>query len=227
MNGVHVTAMRARLVWLPVALALLLGGCDVPRAGVAPCVVLGVGADAGATTLVGQVRAPRSALGPGPVDGAPLAESPVAGAAVYLADGLGTRLPGLPATTTDAEGRYRLEGVPGGHTYVVVAGFRLANDRPGTLKALARPTEGAVTAELTLATSLVTAETSDALDGFTAPLDAGRYAEAIAQTQAFLTNDRVPDLSDDGDVLSLGHTLLNVSPAFRGAIMDLRQSLAP
>lgn len=150
----------------------------------------------------------------------------MAGAKVYLADGLGTPLPGLQTATTDSGGRYRLEGVPNGHTYVVVADFAVPNDRQATLKALAQAGAGTVTADVTLATSLVAVDLSEVLHGFSADLNAERYRSAVDQTHRLLTNDRVPDLTDEPDVMALSAILLNVSPDLRQAVSRLKQDLA-
>jgi hypothetical protein len=162
----------------------------------------------------------------GPTTGAPLAETPVAGATIRLTDAHGTALPGLPSATSDAEGRYRLTGVPGGHTYVVVAAFPLRDGRPATLRTLARAEAGTVTADLTLATTLVATGLADVLHGFNAHLEAAAYQGAIEETQTLLANDSVPDLADDGDVLALSSTLLNVSPRLRERVSTLKQALA-
>lgn len=217
-------AWRLGLPWL---IALATTGCvDVVRAAAMPCVVLGVGAPADQAVLVGQVRAPRVTLTGAPVDGAPLEEAPVPGARVYLADGQGTPLPGLPTATTDGAGRYRLDGIPDGHTYVVVADFAVEADRKATLEALAQANSGTVTADLTLATSLVTVDLSEVLNGFSANLQGERYAAAVDKTHRLLTNDRVPDLTDKPDVMALAATLLNVSPDLRTAVSELKQDLA-
>lgn len=226
MAGVQLVPRALRL-GLPLLLALATSGCvDVVRAAAFPCVVLGVGAPADQAVLVGQVRAPRQTLTGAAPDGAPLDEAPVPGAKVYLADGLGTPLPGLPTTTTDDDGRYRLDGIPNGHTYVVVADFLVNGDRPATLEALAQATSGTVTTDLTLATSLVTVDLSEVLNGFSANLQSARYQAAVDKTHRLLTNDRVPDLTDKPDVMALAATLLNVSPDLRAAVSELKQDLA-
>jgi hypothetical protein len=228
MRDVHAAPLtRAWRLGLPWLLALATTGCvDVVRAAAMPCVVLGVGAPADQAVLVGQVRAPRHTLTGTPPDAAPLEETPVPGARVYLADGLGTPLPGLPTATTDDAGRYRLDGIPGGHTYVVVADFAVGGDRPASLEALAQAESGTVTTDLTLATSLVTVDLSEVLNGFSANLRPERYDAAVDKTHRLLTNDRVPDLTDKPDVMALAATLLNVSPDLRSALSELKQDLA-
>jgi hypothetical protein len=246
MGQSHPTAWRVAMrLALPTLLALPTTGCvDVVRAAAMPCVVLGVGAPADQAVLVGQVRAPRHTLTGAAPDDAPLDEAPVPGARVYLADGLGTPLPGLPTATTDDAGRYRLDGVPNGHTYVVVADFVVGGegtrkgsgpsgplrgplgDRTATLEALAQATAGTVTTDLTLATSLVTVDLSEVLNGFSANLRPERYEAAVARAHRLLTNDRVPDLTDKPDVMALSATLLNVSPDLRSALSELKQDLA-
>ncbi|MFN3428388.1 MAG: hypothetical protein ACK46X_00385 [Candidatus Sericytochromatia bacterium] len=218
--------MSARVVGAIAGLALLAGCAAEVNLASLDCIRLGVGDTAGTALVLGQVRAPSRAVADGPALGAPLAETPVAGAVVRLADAHGTALPGLPSATTDSGGRYRLTGVPGGHTYVVVAAFPLRDGRPASLRTLARAEAGTVTADLTLATTLVAAGLADVLHGFSANLEAGAYQGAVDEGQALLANDRVPDLADDGDVLALSATLLNVSPRLRERISALKQALA-
>jgi hypothetical protein len=215
---------------LALAAALFaLAGCDAPiRAAAIPCVVLNVG-DATATdtaVVLGQVRAPANVLADGPRDASPLQEKPVAGAEVYLADATRLALPGLAHATTDADGRYRIAGVPGGHTYVVVAAFPLKSGAPARLDTLAQATSGAVTADVTLATAVLTANLADVLNGFSSNLKQDAYDGTVAKALKLLTNDRVPDLTDTSDVLGLANTLLSVSPELRTSVSQLKQDLA-
>lgn len=218
--------MGARLAVAIAPLALLAGCATEINLASLDCLRLGVGDSAGTALVLGQVRAPSRVVADGPATGAPLAETPVAGATVRLADARGTALPGLPTATSDAEGRYRLSGVPGSHTYVVVAAFNLKDGRPAVLRTLARAESGTVTADLTLASTLVATGLADVLHGFSANLDATSHQGAIDETHTLLANDRVPDLADEGDVLALSSTLLNVSPRLRERISALKQALA-
>ncbi|MNS17740.1 hypothetical protein D3C72_494210 [compost metagenome] len=220
--------MSRRAVSAGAVLAVtLLAGCATPvNLAALDCIRLGVGDTADTALVLGQVRAPSRSVTGGPSTGTPLSETPVAGATVRLTDAHGTALPGLPSATSDADGRYRLTGVPGGHTYVVVAAFSLKDGRPATLRTLARAEAGTVTADLTLATTLVATGLADVLHGFSANLDSAAYQGAVDETRTLLANDRVPDLSDDGDVLALSSTLLNVSPRLRERVSALKQALA-
>lgn len=218
--------MPRRLLPLLLA-ALALSGCIEP-VGIAslPCVALGVGDSAGTAVVMGQVRAPANVLADGPTDDQPLAETPVPRADVYLADATGRALPGLPHATTDADGRYRIGNVPSQTTYVVVAGFSLKSGASATLETLAQAPAGTVTADLTLATTLVAADLVDVLDGFSTNLKQDNFNGAVEKTQKLLTNDRVPNLADPTDVLALAGTLLNVSPDLRTSVSQLKQDLA-
>jgi hypothetical protein len=214
---------------LPTLLLLtgLLAGCTEPVFTTAlSCVRLGVGDDAGTVELLGQVRAPRNALTDGPVDSQPMVEAPVAGAVLALTDALGTPLPGLPGAVADADGRYRIAGVPGGHTYVVTAAITLKDGRPATLRTLAQAASGTITVDVTLSTSLVTADLADVLNGFSTQLVPATFHGAVQKTDKLLTNDRVPDLADDADVLALATTFLNISPDLRTSVSQLKQELA-
>lgn len=218
--------MPSRLLPLLLA-ALALAGCVEPlRIASLPCVALGVGDSAGTAVVLGQVRAPANMLADGPTDSQPLVETPVPNAEVYLADATGKALPGLPHATTDADGRYRIGNVPSQTTYVVVAGFGLKSGRHAQLETLAQAPAGDVTADLTLATTLVAADLVDVLDGFSTHLKQDTFNGAVDKTQKLLTNDRVPNLADAGSVLALAGTLLNVSPDLRTSVSQLKQDLA-
>jgi hypothetical protein len=172
------------------------------------------------------VRAPANTLTDGPTDGQSLVETPVPNAEVFLADANGTALPGLPHATTDADGRYRIGGVPAGFTYMVVADFAVKSGEHAQLETLAQAPTGDVTADLTLATSLVTVDLAEVLNGFSSNLKQDSFNGAVDKTQKLLTNDRVPNMADPGDVLSLATTLVNVSPDLRSTVSQLKQDLA-
>jgi hypothetical protein len=131
----------------------------------------------------------------------------------------------MPHATSDANGRYAIANVPAGYTYVVVATFQ-GKPGPARLETLAQAPAGDITADLTLATSLVTTDLVEVLNGFSSNLQQPTYDAAVEKTQKLLTNDRVPNLTDPADVLSLAATLVNVSPDLRTTVSQLKQDLA-
>jgi hypothetical protein len=176
----------------------------------------------------GQVRAPRKwvRLAPEQPPVTPLDEVAVAQATVILADALGTRVPGQEPVQPDAGGRYRLIAVPRGYTYQVVATFQTRDDKQAIVRSMARTTEGAVTADVYTATTLVTTDLVKTMDGFSTTFEASRFESAVAIAQKQLTDANVPDLTQPDAVQATIAAMLNFNPELTGHMNQLKQELA-
>ena len=121
----------------------------------------------------------------------------LAGAQVILADGAGKPIAGVKPATTDAEGRYRLEGVPTAGAFRVLAGVRTAAG-PARLETLVRSDAGAADAEISGATTLVAAMVAQGprLSNF----DHRRFALAVSKVAKVADDAAMPDWADRAGV---------------------------
>ncbi|MEB3328211.1 MAG: hypothetical protein VKQ33_03140 [Candidatus Sericytochromatia bacterium] len=153
-------------------------------------------------------------------------DAPLPGARVYLANARGEALNGLPEARTDAEGRFRLERVPQGLTYVLVAEVPTALGSTARLTSLAaaRPSSGAGDVRVGLGSTLATAVVVDPTRGL-GTLQPEALATLASRLEARLTPAQPPDLTDTSSVQALAEALLRDDEGLRAEVDRLRGEL--
>lgn len=244
--------MVLRLPFAVAALALtgVLAGCPtaVPIAGSAPS-----SAPAARGVLTGTLRVPASIIsyngggfistnGGGIVaqgggnfistNGAglrllALAQQPVAGAHVYLANAAGAKLQGLPEATTDAAGHFALADVPGGYTFLVVAEAGTKNGPAATFQTLVHATGSSAPADITAATSLAAAAALADHPGVDlGALDDSAFLAARDGLDQALADGQLPDFTKKAEVQAKAGQLAADAPAVQQAVNTLKTGLA-
>lgn len=182
---------------------------------------------AGSGNLIGQAGGNVIASGGGNMAARAvmaLAESPIAGAEVFLADAAGKQIPGLQTTRTDAQGRYQLFNVPKGYTFVVSVRVKTAAGQDAALQTLTRPADRSVLADVSTATTVLTAAAVNGQADLGA-LDTAKFAAAAAQASARLGAQAAPDLADRAQLLAAVDRLQQADPALKPIIAAVRASL--
>lgn len=182
---------------------------------------------AGSGNLIGQAGGNVIAAGSGnltPRAVLALAESPLAGAEVYLADAAGKQIPGLQTTRTDAQGRYQLFNVPKGYTFVISVRVKTAAGREAALQTLARPADRSVQANVSTATTVLTAAAVNGQADLGA-LDTAKFAAAAAQASARLGAQGTVDLADRAQLLATLDRMQQADPALKPLVAAVRASL--
>jgi hypothetical protein len=197
----------------------------------APAGVVAAGAGnviaAGSGNLIGQAGGNVIAAGSGNLTSRALlglGESPLAGADVFLADAAGKAIPGLQTTRTDAQGRYRLFNVPKGYTFVVNVRVKTAAGREAALQTLARPADRSVTADVSTATTVLTAAAVDGQADLGA-LDTAKFTAATSQASERLAGQAAFDLADRAQLLGAVDRLQQADPALKPMVAAVRASL--
>jgi sugar lactone lactonase YvrE len=146
--------------------------------------------------------------------------APVPNARVFLADVTGRPLPGLTETRTDAEGRFRLAGVPATLAYVLVVEAPTEAGRTAQLRSIVAPGQREV--PVTLGSTLAVAAVVVPSRGLGQP-DQARLETLARQLETRLGDGLLPDLAGGPDALS--HTveaLIAAAPALRTEVETLR-----
>lgn len=207
----------------PSLLLLILGlaGCAAsPAPAPSPCAVLGVSdsaRDNRLSAVSGSVSAPARMLGL--TDGR--SEAPPPKGRVYLADAVGSPVPGIAETTIDAEGRYTLVGVPGGHTFFVVATFDDPSGQKASLMTLFKSAPEGAEADLDAASTLLAAALAARLEGFSAPFEAARWKSAIAATRSALKDPSTLDFTSREATLAFMDRLRAANPTLSQTVSAL------
>jgi hypothetical protein len=181
----------------------------------------------GAGNLIGQAGGNVIASGGGNL--APrallaLSESPVAGADVFLADAAGKPIPGLQTTRTDAQGRYQLFNVPKGYTFVVGVRVKTAAGKDATLQTLARPADRSLTANVSTATTVLTAAAVEGQADLGA-LDSAKFQAAASQAGPRMAGQAPIDLADRAQLLGAVDRLQQADPTLTPMVAAVRTSL--
>jgi hypothetical protein len=123
-------------------------------------------------------------------------EQPLGGVVVFLCDGLGRIIPGLPPVATNADGSFAVPHVPAGFTLVVNALVPFQDGRRGLLAALVRTgIPGAV--EVDAATTIAAIRAAGAReDGALGEFEANQFKLAVADIRTALTDPTTPDYRD-------------------------------
>jgi hypothetical protein len=141
----------------------------------------------------------------------------VAGAEVYMADMAGERLPDVPATFTDAAGRFTLRGAPEETAYMVVARFRSPTGAAVTLTRLGHAGRGGHEQVVSVATTLVS--TAMMQRGTPAArFDPDAFEAAVTAVADRLDEATMPDLTRPEDVAAKAAAIAEDTPAVRRAI---------
>ncbi|MEB3220570.1 MAG: NHL repeat-containing protein [Candidatus Sericytochromatia bacterium] len=154
-------------------------------------------------------------------------DQPLKGVKVFLADAAGQPVPDVPAVRTDAQGRYRLEGVAANAGYVVVSEVPMGTGKTGQLRTLVKVGAAGVTAPIGPATTLVTlnvlegAAGSDLVD-----VNPATFQSAVDVTARSLTPERVPDFADRASVKRAIDQLVVEVAELRGILGEIRKELA-
>lgn len=134
-------------------------------------------------------------------------EMPLADATVYLADAAGTAVPGFPTTQTDAEGKYRLGGIPKAGTYRLMAAGT-SGGAPLTLSTLVAVKDGETEALVDAATTYVATAGATALVTSTCTLDVGAFTSATQRVADAFAAGTPANLTDP---TAIGATMAQLS----------------
>jgi hypothetical protein len=153
-----------------------------------------------------------------------VADVPLKGAEVFLADPAGIPLKNSPHGFTANDGSYRLDNVPSGFTYIVAVKAQDAKGRAVTMQALAYTPKVGATADVSLASTCVTI---DAVEGRSAlgDIEPFGYLAARDALAAKLAASTAPDPSDRKTMLAWMHDAEASSREVRAAQERLRQQL--
>jgi hypothetical protein len=182
---------------------------------------------AGSGNLIGQAGGNVIAAGSGNLTSRVvlgLAESPLAGAEVFLADAAGKPIPGLQTTRTDAQGRYQLFNVPKGYTFVISVRVKTAAGKDAALQTLTRPAGRSVMADVSTATTVLTAAAVNGQADLGA-LDSAKFAAAAAQARTRMGDAATLDLADRAQLLAEVDRMQQADPALKPMVAAVRASL--
>ena len=152
-------------------------------------------------------------------------DQPLAGVAVFLCDGLGRPIPGLPAVVTDDAGHYAIPHVPAGFTLVVNALLPFQDGKRALMTALVRsgrPDAVAVDAASTL-TAIRAASIRQ--DGQLGEFEAALFNSAVGDVRNALTRETLPDYRDVAAVGQRAADLEGRVDGLAGKLTTLRTSL--
>jgi hypothetical protein len=153
------------------------------------------------------------------------AERPLAGATVALTDAAGQPLPGLTARKTDADGRFVIEGVQAGWTYVVTSRVVTPDGKAAALQALVSPQAVGGTTELSAASTCVAVAVLEGQDEVAGAIRSDDFARAVAATRAALANRTWPDLADPAAIREAMRTVAAETAAVREALDGVRADI--
>jgi uncharacterized coiled-coil protein SlyX len=233
-----------RTVYSVAALVVIAGasGCNVPTGLKLPGNQTTPVQTASASVLTGAVMAPSGiiAAGGGNVISAgggnviapgggnlrvlALSERALADTEVFLADAAGEPLPGVKAVKTDAKGQFKFENVPDGYTFVVAARCKTAEGKDATLQTMTRPSKLGATANISAATTLVTAAVVEGQSDLGA-FNAAKFRTAAEATAKNLSPDAMPDLADRTKILAAVAELQETVAELKLAIEEIRADL--
>ena len=126
---------------------------------------------------------------------ASVAETPYPGVEVFLAEATGTAIPSFKRATSDANGDYRIPDVTPGKVFLVVGRFTAKDGSQKVMQTVVESKPEGARADLTLASSFVTAALVDGK--LPAKLDAPTFERAKAKTGENLTDADVAQLGDN------------------------------
>lgn len=125
-----------------------------------------------------------------------VSDQTLGGVVVFLCDGLGRPIPGLPPVATDAQGRYQIPHVPAGFTLVVNALVPYQDGKRGLLVALSR-TGDSQAVEVDAASTLAAIRAAAIRkDGQLGPFEAAAFKAAVGDVRNHLTDPTTPDYRD-------------------------------
>jgi hypothetical protein len=133
----------------------------------------------------------------------------ISGAEVFLADAGGTPFPGMPPVSSGADGKYTIPNVLVDSTYMVVARFKTADGKSARLQTLVRPNELGSTADVSAATSLVTAAVVTGSRKAFGALNPATFSLAVATVEKHATKDKLPNWTDPTAVVASIQQLQN------------------
>ncbi len=155
-----------------------------------------------------------------------VSDQALGGVVVFLCDGLGRPIPGLPPVATDEAGRYTIPHVPAGFTLVVNALVPYKDGKRGLLVALVR--SGAATPVEVDAASTLAAIRAAAIrkDGQLGEFEATVFKNAVGDVRNALTDPTTPDYRDAVAVGLKAAELEAQVPGLAEKLTALRTSLA-
>lgn len=153
-------------------------------------------------------------------------EAPLADVEVQLVDADGEAVAGIAPALTDAEGRYRIERVPVGHTVILQARAQaVGSDRPALLRTLVRTAEEGSEADLSAATTLVTAALVDEKRPSLGAFDPQSFAAMARATAKDLRPQDLPDFTVPSAVKARIEALAEARQALKDSLTEARTEL--
>jgi hypothetical protein len=213
-----------------ICLTLLLAGCQSPGGLFHPNLSFeasSVSALTAGTTVVGTVKAPLGVIstgggnvistgggnvistgggnvistGGGNFHTLALEEQALIGAEVILCDAAGLPIPGVLPGMTDAYGRYTLDNVPRGGTYVAVVRIKTDAGKAGELRTIVKPVEATATADITVGTTVVTTAVLVTRGRDMDTVTVEEFRNVVRQTEESLKKGDMPDLGDPDSLM--------------------------
>ena len=153
-------------------------------------------------------------------------EAPLANVEVQLVDADGEAIEGLQPATTDAEGRYRIDRVPVGHTVILQARAQaVGSDRPALLRTLVRTSEENSEAAISAATTLVTAALVDEQKPSLGAFDPQAFAALARATAQELRPQDLPDFTVPSAVKARIEQLAAARQSLKNSLAEARTEL--
>lgn len=152
-------------------------------------------------------------------------DAPVANCDVFLADAAGDPLPDLPTVETDASGNYAIPNVPANFTYVVAARVHSGSSDQGELETLVKASPLGSSADISLASTLVSASVVDGLKGSLGELNPVAFKQAIRGVGPHCLDGGLPDVSDHAGLVRRMKGLSAQLSDVQSALDDMRQDL--
>lgn len=155
-----------------------------------------------------------------------LDEHPLAGADVYLATADGRAIPGLAAVKTDADGHFVFPRVPKGFAFVVATPVSLDNGESGQLATLAKASDGGAQAQISLASTLVTAAIVRGQAGTVGDFSPEAFNQALAATAQRLEPSDVAKVADPAAAATRVAEVAKADQTVQSALTTLQQEVA-
>lgn len=150
---------------------------------------------------------------------------PLANATVYLADAGGSPVPGMPTTTTDAQGHYSLKDIPSGSTFVVIVQRKLDNGKTLSFQTLVRSRDLGATANVDAASTLATAGVLQSATSDLGDFKPATFQNATEVVRAKLTDDSLPDFTSRAAVIAKVNELAQTVSELKDALNEIQQDL--
>lgn len=156
-----------------------------------------------------------------------LSQNALARTEVFLADASGKPIPDLPSAVTDANGNFKFDNVPPGFTLMVVAKGKNRDDgKDAQLKTIVKTDAAGATADISAASTLVTAFVAKDKQGALGSFSATQFEAAVQTTGKHLSDSNLPNFAEPALVVAKMESLSNEVSALRTQLTGLKEELS-